>query len=460
MPTPYRITLILGLCFGWAVYARSQTPPDQTTRDWPRLLGENFDGQAATAPELQNSIDWTLPPTFKWSAKVGLGYGLGAVSRGRYFHFDADDSDRSNPAERTTARDLQTGELIWTVNEPLVYRDLFGYEEGSRSSPTIDGDQLFTLGVAGRLACRNTSDGKLNWSVDTIQKYGVVQNFFGVGSSPLVIDDAVIVMVGGSPAADQDVAPMRLDRVSPNGSALVAFDRNDGHELWRCGKDLASYSSPRTMKIDGKTYVLLFARGGLILVDPDSGSVQWRYDHRAEILESVNAIVPVVDGNEVFISECYQVGSVLLRVTAKSAEPIWIDPAGDRRRQAMRSHWATPVLADGFLYGCSGRNAPDSDLRCIDWKTGEVKWTDDRRTRSSTTRVGDHLIVLEERGEAQVIRTNSERLDVVATWPLNRSDGDRPALAYPCWSAPIVVDDLVIVRGDEHVVCLKLTASE
>lgn len=487
MPTLYRSSMFLGFWFVGSIAVMSQSPSVQIESapseidtadasenhaarkpadDWPRLLGRNFDGAAATSADTMARIDFTLPPTFVWSIKVGPGYGLGAVADGRYIHFDADDRIEINAAgrpkqrQRTRAFDLKTGKQIWSVTDPLVYRDLFGYEEGSRSSPAVDGDRLFTFGVAGKLSCRSVVDGKEIWSVDTSQNYGVVQNFFGVGSSPMVLGDTVIVMIGGSPPADQQIAPMRLDRVSPAGSALVAFDRRDGKERWHCGDDLASYSSPRTISIGGKTFVLLFARGGLMLIDPASGSVKWRYEHRADILESVNAIVPVVDGDEVFISECYDVGSVLLKVTAESATPIWIDPAGNRRRQSMRSHWATPVLVDGFLYGCSGRNAPDSDLRCIDWNTGEVKWTDDRRTRSSVTSVGDHLIVMEERGETQVIRATPDRFEVVADWPLQSAAGNRPAMTYPCWSAPIVVGDLIILRGDEHVACLKFVSTD
>ena len=123
----------------------------------------------------------------------------------------------------------------------------------------------------------------------------------------------------------------------------------------------------------------------------------------------------------------------------------------------MRCHWATPILIDGYLYGCSGRNAPDSDFRCIDFKTGEVQWTDARRIRSSATRLGDHLIVLEERGSTQVIRANPEKLEVISEWDLNLSDGPRPAISYPCWAAPIVSGTKLILRGTDRVLCLDLS---
>jgi outer membrane protein assembly factor BamB len=306
------------------------------------------------------------------------------------------------------------------------------------------------------LNCRNIADGSLLWSVDTNKEYGVVQNFFGVGSSPLLIDDQVIVMVGGSPPEDAQIAPGRLDRVSPNGTAIVSMSLQNGKELWRCGDDLASYSSPRPMTIDGTTVVLAFARDSLLAIDPSNGKLLWKHDHRAEILESVNAMVPVVSGKQVFISECYDVGSVLLEVSLNEAKVVWSDPPSNRRLQSMRVHWSTPILVDGFLYGCSGRNAPDSDFRCIEFATGKVMWSDDRRTRTSITRVGDTLVLLEERGEMQFIRLNPEKLEVLATIDLTTASGTRPSISYPCWAAPIVVGNKIIVRGDQKVICMTL----
>ncbi len=423
-----------------------------TAQDWPRLLGAEYDG---VAPASELNIDWEQAPKHVWTIGVGDGYGLGSVVDGNYFQMDAQPA-ANGIQERIRCFDLDSGKLRWEQSQPVQYRDLYGYESGPRGTPAINGDKVVTFGVAGQLRCRSISDGSLLWNVDTNKQYGVVQNFFGVGSSPLILDDQVIVMVGGSPAEDARIAPGRLDRVSPNGTALVSFNLDDGKERWRSGDDLASYSSPRPMKIDGKTVVLAFARTSLLAIDAADGKLLWKYDHRAEILESVNAMVPVVSGNQVFISECYDVGSVLLEVSLDQAKVVWSDPPSNRRLQSMRVHWSTPILIDGFLYGCSGRNAPDSDFRCIEFATGKVMWSDDRRTRSSITRVGDILVLLEERGELQFIRPNPEKLEVLATINLATASNPRSSISYPCWAAPIIVGDKLIVRGDQKVICMSL----
>ena len=424
---------------------------------WPRFLGNGFDGAVKQSRE---PLDWTKAPAMNWSIEVGDGYGIGTVSDGRFFQLDASrqfDAVASRPVARERLRcfDFASGAELWSKSNAFQYSDLLGYEDGPRTSPTVFGNRVITYGVTGMLKCRNVSDGKEIWSVDTNAKYGVVQNFFGVGAAPLVLDGKVIVMVGGSPPEDQDIAPMQLDRVTHNGTAVVAFDLNNGRELWKTGGDLASYSSPRPIEIEGADYVLVFARTGLLLVDPVKGKTQWQFEHRASIRDSVNAMVPVVSGDEVFISECYELGSALLQVSKTTPRVIWQDPPRDRRRQAMRSHWATPVLVDGFLYGCSGRNGPDSDQRCIRWDTGEVQRVDARRTRSSVARLGDHLIVLEERGLMQVLQVSSSQLEVVAEWDLSRNQGTRLGIRYPCWAAPVIVGNRILVRGTDRILCLE-----
>lgn len=431
--------------------ARTLIPMVEGDFSWPRLLGNQFDG---VADSQGIEFDWSRSPEVVWQLPVGTGYGLGSIAAGRYYHLDAIRKDLQQvdlqQVERLRAFDLKDAKLIWSVERPQLYNDMYGYESGPRGTPAISGESIVTYGVEGGLYCRKIADGSLNWSVATNEKYGVVQNFFGVSASPLIVDSMVIVPVGGSPPEDQAIAPGRLDRVIPNGSALVAFDLATGKEIWRCGDDLASYSSPRTMQIGSTTIVLLLARDHLLAVDATNGNVLWKKHHRSDMLESVNAMIPVVNNDRVFISECYQIGSLMMKVSVDSAETIWQDPPENRRKQAMRCHWSTPILVDGFLYGCSGRNKPDSDFRCIEFESGKVQWSDNRRIRTSLARAGEYLVVLDERGRMQIIRPSPEKLDVVAEHDFS------DILSEPCWAAPIIVGNRMLIRGNRNVLCLAL----
>lgn len=441
---------------------------ESRAQDWPRFLNSDFSGSVDRAGDIDR--DWSKSPECLWSMELGDGYGLGVVVDNHYFHFDA-----VSGLERLQKISLASGKVIWSQTYPLNYRDLYGYETGPRSSPTIAsptidrraggaggaGDQIFTLGVSGVLTARSTEDGSPLWQVDTNTKFSVVQNFFGSGSAPLVWDDLVIAMVGGSPPADQEIAPGRLDRVSPNGSLAVAFDRETGVQRWQCGDDLASYSSPRTMQIDGETYVLMFARDHLHLINPRDGESIGRVRYRADILESVNAMTPVVMGTRVMIADCYDLGAAVFNVSVVDGkavfDPVWRDPEANRRNQAMRSHLSTPVLHDGFLYACSGRNAPDSDFRCVEFATGKVQWDDAlSRRRSTATRIGEVLLILKETGPLHIARCTPQKYDELGVWSLDESTKGRPSIGFPCWAAPLVVGDRVLVRGDKTLLCLRL----
>ena len=50
-------------------------------------------------------------------------------------------------------------------------------------------------------------------------------------------------------------------------------------------------------------------------------------------------------------------------------------------------------------------------------------------------------------------------MEVVAEWNLDRREDPRPAIDYPCWAAPIVVGNKVILRGTDRVLCLELARS-
>ncbi len=432
-----------------------QSPPTLAKRekgnDWPHFLGPNRDGKST---EKGIRTDWTngqLP--LVWSRKLATSYGIGSVAAGRYLSFE-----RYGDQERLTCLNAETGAELWRAEQPVQYRDMYGYNNGPRASPTIDGGRVYTMGVAGRLSCVALGNGSLLWSHDLHERFSVVQNFFGASACPLVIGDLVVVMVGGSPPEDQKIPPGQLDRVSPAGSALVAFDKRTGVEVWRGGDDLASYSSPIPITIEGKLCVLVLAREGLLCVDAQTGKQLWHYPFRAGFLESVNAAVPVVRGNQVLISECYQVGSVLLEVSLKGATAIRQDPA-NRREQTLRAHWATPIELDGYLFGCSGRNEPDSDLRCIAWSTGKPQWIDPRRVRTSLLSIDGHFVVLEEFGLLQLIKANPKKLEVVTSIDLSQPQAGGLRFSPPCWAAPIVSHGLMYVRGEQELACYELIAN-
>lgn len=433
---------------------------DEDCFDWPDFLGPSRNG-VSTQPIRQR--DWTGLP-IRWRLPLGEGYTVGSCVGDRFVQ-----TDRVGDQERTFCVAARTGQVLWQQQRPTAYRDLYGYDGGPRCSPILTADAIITYGVDGVLMARGWEDGRVLWQRDLNRDYHVVQNFFGVGSAPVVFRDRLWVMVGGSPIEDQDVAPGALDRVRSNGTAMVAVSLKTGETLNEVGQDLASYSSPviatlrHEKSVDtseppdvGVTIGLAFCRSGLLAFDPENGREHFHFPFRSSLMESVNAATPVVVGNQVLLSETYSVGSVLLELDpADLSKPriVWQDEP-NVRDQALQAHWNTPVVHDGFIYASSGRNTGNAELRCVEWATGRVKWRQPGLSRCSLTKAaGEDLVVLAERGELFLLRATSGGYERVTT---HRFSEPGQMLRYPAWASPVLANGSLFCRDKQTIYCFEV----
>ena len=462
-PTALRLLLAVTLVTASSPLPAADPPPatDLSTRageDWGTFLGPAGTGASSL---VGIASPWGAPgPRVVWHAAMGEGYCAPAVAGGRAFLFD-----RVENRLRLRAVEAETGRPLWEAGRDVVYTDSFGYDGGPRAQPVVSGDRLLTSGPDGKLECRAIVDGSLLWEVDTSATYHVIQNFFGVGTAPLVVGPQaggaeertlVVVQVGGSRGGASPAAPERLDLVKGLDSGLVAFDLDTGAEVWRATNQLASYSVPVLATIGGRPLILAWMRDDLVAVEPATGKLLDRFRWRSDELFSVVAASPVVSGDQILLSECYGPGSVLLEVEKESFRELRRDRPGARPRQALKTHWNTPVLQDGYVYGSSGRNAGDAQLVCVNWNTGVVGWSEGGLGRASTTLVDGHLLVLGEYGDLVLARATAEKYDELSrVRPVDAASG-RELLVAPCWAAPVIARGLLFVRGNGRVVCLDL----
>jgi outer membrane protein assembly factor BamB len=416
--------------------AAERAKPSREGSDWPTFLGPNADG---SSPEKGILTAWPKAGLKQlWECSLGVGYAPPVVANGRLFHFD-----RFGDNARVTARNAETGELIWKFEYPTAYEDIYGYDSGPRACPVVDGDRLYVHGAEGMLYSLTAADGMEVWKVDTKATYRFHQNFFGVGSVPVVDGDLLIVPVGGSPKGPR---PTDLRMAKGDGSAIVAFDKKTGEERYKFGDELASYASPTIATIGGKRVGLYFARGGLLGFDPRAGKQLFHYKWRSRLEESVNASNPVVVGDTVLLTECYEKGAALVKVAADGKlGTVWSDAEKDTLDKSLMGHWCTPAYHDGFVYGSSGRHTNEASLRCVDWKTGDVKWEERRTTRTMLLKVDGHLVSFAENGELRLVKLNPQKYEEVARWEV-------PGLTYPSWAPPILSRGLLYLRGKDETV--------
>jgi outer membrane protein assembly factor BamB len=418
-------------------------PADLRTRtsgcDWPGFLGPTGDGvsteKGIIAPWPKEGL------RVVWERALTESYAMPSVSRGRLFLFD-----RVGDRARVDCLRSETGAALWSFDYPTRYRDRYGYDGGPRCCPVVNGDRVYVYGPEGMLHCLKAADGKLVWKADVVKDFGVVERLFGVGSTPVVEGDLLLVQVGGSPEGSED---LHISALQPNGSALVAFDKYTGEVRYRVGDDLSSYASPILATIGSRRWCFLLARGGLLALDPATGKVDFHYPWRALALESINASTPVVVGDRIFLSETYGPGSALLKIKPGGCEELWTDADRPPRGKSMQCHWMTPIYVDGYLYGCSGRHEGNAELRCIELATGKVMWREPGLSRTSLLLVDNHFVCLAEDGVLRLLKVNPNQYEEVSQLSL-------PELQAPCWAAPIVAHGLLYVRGRNRLICLEL----
>jgi outer membrane protein assembly factor BamB len=319
------------------------------THDWTSFLGPTHN-----AVSTETKLSRMLPPPLVWEFPKGTSYSSPAVAAGRLVFIH-----RVGNEEVIECMDAETGAGKWQFKYGTVFEDRYGYNNGPRSSPVIDGTRVYTMGAEGKLHCLDIASGKVIWKHDLRVDYKVPQDFFGTAGTPLVEGQLLIVNVG-----------------APGGPCVVAFDKSTGKEVWRAGKEWGpSYASPIPAVVHGKRRVFVFAggeseppTGGLMSIDPATGKVDFSFPWRSRSYESVNASCPVIFDNKVFVSASYRTGGALVEIRPDfTHRVVWTT-------QEFGLHWNTPIYRDGYLYGFDGRNEPDASLACIDVTTGKAVW--------------------------------------------------------------------------------------
>jgi outer membrane protein assembly factor BamB len=396
-----------------------------SAQEWPQFLGPHRNG-SANVTNLATPWPKEGPPV-AWQRKVGQGVAGPVVSGGRLILFH-----RVENKEIVECLDAKSGNAVWKADYPTSYVDQMGHDPGPRATPAVAEGRVYTFGAEGMMSCWSLADGKKLWNVATKSEFGARLGFFGLACSPLVEGNAVIVNIGGR-----------------NGAGIVAFDKATGKVLWKTSDDEASYASPVAETIGGRRVVFVLTRESLVGLRPADGTPVFSYPWRPAMHASVSAATPLVVGDQIFISACYDTGATLLRLKlvgpAATPAKIWSDA------EALSSHYATAVHRDGFLYGFDGRADPGFEpgpsLRCVELATGKVRWSESGLQPGTVTLAGDELLVLTGKGE--LVRAPAT--------PLSFKPSARvQILGLEVRAHPALADGMFYARSKEKLVCVDL----
>jgi len=380
-----------------------------TKAEWPGFRGINRDG---IINGIKIKTDWkATPPVELWRQSVGPGCSSFAIQGNVFFTQEQRGED-----EVVSCYTLNTGKLVWKHSDKARFYDSHA-GAGPRSTPTLAGGRVYTLGGTGILNALNASDGTKIWTRDAAAENKVEVLGWGFCGSPIVIDNVVIISLSGK---------------------LVAYDTANGNPIWNCPDGGNSYSSPHLVTIDGVKQVIMMSKTGALSVEPASGKQLWKYDW--PITDRILQPAVVSETDLLFALET----QALRRINITHKQEEWLVKEVWTTDQ-MKLNFNDIIIHKGYAYGFDGPS-----IACIDLKDGKRMWKG-APYRGWLLLLSDQdlLIVLTEKGDIALVEAKPEQFNALVKIP---------AIKGKTWNHPALARDVLLVRNAEEMAAFRLVA--
>lgn len=400
--------------------------------DWPQWQGQTRD---AVSPETGLLQEWPAGgPPLAWKVEnLGGGDSAPAIAAGRLFGMSNRDDQ-----EIVWALAEENGDEIWSSPlGPAVAQKMPQSKEGPGCTPTVDGELLYVIGMAGDVACLRVDDGKIVWRRHLQKDFGGDAPPWSFRESPLVDGEKLICTPGGEEAT------------------IVALDKLTGETIWKAKapeSPKAAYSSAIAIDFGGeRQYVQLTARA-LIGVAADDGEFLWQYEAPANP-NSINCSTPLYHDGHVFAASAYGAGGGLAKLKKGANGEIEANEVYFTKR--MQNHHGGMILHDGALYGANGGNG-GGNLICLDFDNGEVFW-DERRGdarigKGSIAMADGRLYYRTEDGTVLLIEPSIEKY-------IERGRFEQPnRTTLPAWAHPVIANGKLYIRDQDLLLCYDVKA--
>jgi outer membrane protein assembly factor BamB len=444
------ITFVV-LCFICAMTAQAD--------DWPQWLGPRRDGVWREIGIVEKFPEGG--PKVLWRTPVNSGYCGPAVADGRVFLLDRvagkmperKRGERSIPQipgnERVLCLDARTGAQVWEHTYESAYR--IDYPAGPRATPVVADGRVFALGAMGDLRCLDAASGKLIWAVNFATNFNTEPPIWGWAAHPLLDGERMICLVGGT------------------NSAVVAFDKDTGKELWRAlTAHEIGYAPPVILDIAGSRQLLIWHPDGIAGLEPKSGQALWTHKYPVDAKPQrpeVTIATPRFDGRRLFLTQYYK-GALMLEVASNppGAKILWNrhGKIGSDFSDGLHTVMTTPVFRDGFIYGVCGMG----EMRCLDAANGDRQWESYAPTGGKKAPLSNAFIV------AQATRfwiwNDQGELILANMTPKGYEEISRAKLLEPqentrgrdvLWCHPAFANRCAYVHNGKELICVSLAAA-
>ena len=401
--------------------------------DWPQWQGPD---RNAISKETGLLKEWPKEgPPLAWKMKgLGGGDSAPAIAAGRIFGMGNRGED-----EAVWALSEADGKELWVTRLGPAYKGKMPQgKEGPGCTPTVDGERVYVLGLAGDLACLQVADGKIIWRRSLKDDFGGSVPMWSFRESPLVDGDKLICTPGGEDAT------------------LVALQKLTGKTIWKSqapGSPKAAYASAIAIDFAGQRQYVQVTAKALAGVAAADGKFLWQYDKPANRM-GINCATPIYHDGMVFAASAYGAGGGLVKLSKDAnggikAEEVWFS-------NKMQNHHGGVILHDGCLYGANGGNE-GGFLVCLDFKTGNVLWNgrDDaerRAPKGSLAMADGRFYYRTEKGTLLLIEPNPKEY-------LERGRFEQPdRTKLPAWAHPVIANGKLYVRDQEVLFCYNVKA--
>ena len=388
----------------------SSAPPSiETGAYWPGFRGPHRDD---IIPGVRIKTDWTAsPPVALWRRPIGPGWSSFAVSGGLIYTQEQRGAD-----EVVACYKLTTGEPVWAHRDTARFWESNG-GPGPRGTPTLHNGRVYTFGATGILNVLNAVDGSVVWSHNAASDTGMEVPHWGFASSPLVVDDVVIVATSGR---------------------LAAYDLATGANRWTGPARGVSYSSPHLVTINGVAQVLLLSEPGVTSVALADGTLLWEH-----AWPGYPIVQPALTAD----------GDILISVSDSSGTRrlgVARGPAGWAVQERWTSNGLKPYFNDFVVHNGHAFGFDGSILACIDLKDGKRVWKGGRYGNGQLLLLADQdvLLVTSEEGELALVGATPDQFRELARFP---------ALEGKTWNHPVLAGDVLLVRNGEEMAAFRLS---
>lgn len=333
-------------------------------RDWPQWRGPDRNG-------LSTEIDWSAAGSSEalWRKELGFGHSSFSISDGRLFTLW---NDREAGLDMVFCLNSTTGEEIWIHRYSSDFGDISD-DGGTLTTPTVDGDVVYTSNRVGKLFCFDAATGEIRWSRDLRAELEIEPPNWGFSASPLIIGDVIY---------------MNLGRVA-------AINKTTGEDLWLTDKNYGkAYSTPAAFEHQGKAFLAVLCGSGLVVITQAAG--EEIAFHGWSMVPNIFPMTPLVMGDRIFISAGYSRGCAMLRLAGDELEVLW-------ESRVMRTKMTGSVLWKDHLYGFD-----ESILKCIDLD-GKEQWRKRGLGTGSLILAGGRLVIIDAKGEVIIAEAKPEK---------------------------------------------------